>query len=105
MDRQKLKFKLVAWPAWTVAAVNVVPFVDPHITPAMSTLSVGAGVASAVVWVVRDCQRPSAHIWESGREFGRREAIAESNSQARIVCLDEERQARRDYDERRTGSR
>jgi hypothetical protein len=75
------------------------------VTPAISTLAIGVGVASVLSYVVRDCQRPTSQIWESGREFGRREAIAEGDRWERVVSLAAERQARREFDERRTGSR
>jgi hypothetical protein len=105
VDRQKSKFRIIAWPAWGLVAANVIPAVDPHISPAMSTLAVGAGTASVLAWVIRDCQRPVSQIWESGREYGRREAILEGDRWERVVSLDAERQARREFDERRTGSR
>lgn len=94
MDRQKWMFRAVAWPAWLVAAANVIPQVDPHITPAMSTLAVGAGVASTLAFVVRDCQRPVSQIWESGREYGRREAMWDTNVSA-VVQLADARERRR----------
>jgi hypothetical protein len=105
VDRQLWKFKAIAWPSWGLVAVNVIPAVDPYIPPALSTLAVGAGTAAVLAHVVRDCQRPTSQIWESGREYGRREAILEGDRWERVVSLDAERQARREYDERRTGSR
>lgn len=104
MDRHKWLYRAIAWPAWTVAVANVVPAVDPHISPAMSTLAIGAGVASVLACVIRVNQRPSSQIWESGREYGRREAIAEADRRRRVVSLDAERTARRAEDERRTQS-
>ena len=104
MNRNQWKAVLIGGPAWVIAAANVVPAIDPLVTPALSTLAIGVGVASALSYVVRDCQRPTSQIWESGREFGRREAIAEGARTDRVVSLDAERQARREFDERRTGS-
>lgn len=82
---------------WLVSAANAHPAIDPVISQAQGMLAAAAAVAGTLSEVIVHVQRPVQDVWQSGRVYGRREAIREAErATVSLAARRKKRQARRD---------
>lgn len=88
----RVALSVAAVLGWLAVIFDMVP-VGPDIPASVTLFAAMVGTAATLVLVVVHVQRPAEDVWQSGREFGRREMLRELATDRRVERLEERRRA------------